>query len=345
MKNINFYKYSSHGNHFVLLDESHHGILTESQKMRFAQFATNYHSGIGADNIIYIQPVRPSILKSINHFHHYWHDDAFSSIALHSQFLVRFFEPNGQEFSTCGNALICVALHLYQQYHLTESQLLIEIPSHYPQTCIIKYNPCAQQCSILLKPNFNNIYNFINKKYVQRRSARSCFLRFSFNVRIKLKQDALNLKGHIVYSGEPHLVYFFDPQDESNLNDIFNDDHFINHLGNIINTQFHHIFPKGINVNIATLTSKHHSIIYRCYERGLFRETLACGTGALAVSICAKQQHLINHSVIKLIPYNYHLLSKDRHAEIMVEKISNGMWCLASKAKYIYQGSCALNSF
>lgn len=44
--------------------------------------------------------------------------------------------------------------------------------------------------------------------------------------------------------------------------------------------------PAGTNVNIVTVESGHR-LIYRTYERGVENETLACGTGALGVSVIA----------------------------------------------------------
>jgi diaminopimelate epimerase len=44
--------------------------------------------------------------------------------------------------------------------------------------------------------------------------------------------------------------------------------------------------PAGTNVNIVSVESGHR-LIYRTYERGVEDETLACGTGALGVSVIA----------------------------------------------------------
>jgi diaminopimelate epimerase len=54
--------------------------------------------------------------------------------------------------------------------------------------------------------------------------------------------------------------------------------------------------PSGTNVNIVTVDSP-HSLVYRTYERGVEDETLACGTGALGVSVIAARMGLVSSPV------------------------------------------------
>lgn len=64
--------------------------------------------------------------------------------------------------------------------------------------------------------------------------------------------------------------------------------------------RFHPAFaPKGTNVNFAQVREQH--IILRTYERGVEKETEACGTGATATAVAAA--HLYNlASPIKILP-------------------------------------------
>lgn len=55
--------------------------------------------------------------------------------------------------------------------------------------------------------------------------------------------------------------------------------------------------PAGTNVNIFTAGSEHR-LVYRTYERGVEDETLACGTGALGVSVIAAHMGLVSPPVI-----------------------------------------------
>jgi diaminopimelate epimerase len=54
--------------------------------------------------------------------------------------------------------------------------------------------------------------------------------------------------------------------------------------------------PEGTNVNIVSVNSA-ESLIYRTYERGVEDETLACGTGALGVSVIAAHMGLVSSPV------------------------------------------------
>ncbi len=54
--------------------------------------------------------------------------------------------------------------------------------------------------------------------------------------------------------------------------------------------------PAGTNVNIVTVDSPQH-LIFRTYERGVEEETLACGTGALGVSVIAAHLGLVTPPV------------------------------------------------
>jgi diaminopimelate epimerase len=50
--------------------------------------------------------------------------------------------------------------------------------------------------------------------------------------------------------------------------------------------------PAGTNVNIVTVESRDR-LVYRTYERGVEAETLACGTGAIGVSVIAAHMGLV----------------------------------------------------
>jgi diaminopimelate epimerase len=78
------------------------------------------------------------------------------------------------------------------------------------------------------------------------------------------------LKGAIVNSGEPHIVVRTD--------DLSGED--VRALGEAVNADKSR-FPTGVNLNMVEVAGP-HSIKIRTYERGVYDETLACGTGATA---------------------------------------------------------------
>jgi len=61
--------------------------------------------------------------------------------------------------------------------------------------------------------------------------------------------------------------------------------------------RFHEAFkPDGTNLNMATIIDE-HSIKYRTYERGVENETLACGTGAVTISVLCAHLGLVSSPV------------------------------------------------
>ncbi len=103
---------------------------------------------------------------------------------------------------------------------------------------------------------------------------------------IELKE----LKGELHYavSGVPHAAMFH--QNARGLSM----DEFID-LARIV--RYHPLFgEKGTNVDLVTLLGE-DKLLYRTYERGVEAETLACGTGAVAVSVIAASLGLVSSPV------------------------------------------------
>lgn len=99
---------------------------------------------------------------------------------------------------------------------------------------------------------------------------------------IELADKSLNV--HWVQVGSEHIVLFIN--DEVNRKEISTaslDEVNVNELGKEL--RFHKQFqPKGANVNFAYAISG-NEIRIRTYERGVERETLACGTGIISSAI------------------------------------------------------------
>jgi diaminopimelate epimerase len=74
----------------------------------------------------------------------------------------------------------------------------------------------------------------------------------------------------IVNTGEPHIVVFTE--------DIGSVD--VVRAGEFINSNRER-FPLGVNINFVQVLGE-HAISVRTYERGVYNESMACGTGATA---------------------------------------------------------------
>lgn len=99
----------------------------------------------------------------------------------------------------------------------------------------------------------------------------------SFDCHRALDIDGSKLTVHSVDTGVPHAVLFVDNLSDRNLMQI----------APII--RFHKDFyPKGTNVNFVSIDSD-NSLHIRTFERGVEKETLACGTGAVACAIISSK--------------------------------------------------------
>lgn len=75
-------------------------------------------------------------------------------------------------------------------------------------------------------------------------------------------------------TGVPHCVYFLNDHDD------IKSDHWINNASKV---RYDTRFKNGTNVNFVKVI-KEGEVIARTYERGVEGETLACGTGAIAIA-------------------------------------------------------------
>ena len=362
MKEVNFQKFTSYGNNFVIVDETQGPQLQEGEKSRFARQVTSVNFGIGADGVLFLQPCRSDILAEINDIRGYW-----DKLPIYPQvdIIFRIFEPNGTESFSCGNGLMCVASYLSRQYNIASTRVLTQIPSSQPKVITIGTNsqkgtnwanmgtPMRVQRDIVSLSNMKRLDNDIDIIHDITIKFRTRDLHpFSDNT-------SLDLSGFLVYTGEPHLVIF--PESGFSVNELkkmlfvssppatqVNEPHerrimfgswLIHHVGMYLNKRCAHIFPKGINVNFVDIPADGYVLEYRCFERGINQETLACGTGALAVSFVARRLNLIKAKQITVWPHRSRWY--DPEASILVDKNKNG-WSLYGKPVMLLKGTFML---
>lgn len=355
MKNIPFYKYTSCGNNFVIVDDTQDSYFLEHEWPEFAPQATSFSFGIGCDNLLIVQRTTPRTLDAIATTHRYWQQLPDLSSA---DFIFRMFEPSGEEALCCGNGLLCIADFLHTQYAVTQTKILTEIPLARPAVLSIGHNTNDTSCWVNLG---------FPRKAPEQLVKQHELLPFDCNIdviddieikfrRHDLKQytqeSTLTLRGYIVFTGEPHLVIFPDHdfsiplladyiygQSKKGESPDCNRKNFgswlVHRIGDYINKQYRHIFPEGISVNFARWNG-HESVINRCFERGINRETLACSTGALAVSYVVKRLFSPGLSSINLLPLRcQHELPS---AQIRVELQEDG-WHLNTRPMCLFDGT------
>ncbi|SCA63261.1 Diaminopimelate epimerase [Chlamydiales bacterium SCGC AG-110-M15] len=90
---------------------------------------------------------------------------------------------------------------------------------------------------------------------------------------------------HLLNTGVPHAVIFVDDVETVPL-----------HLWGSALRYHEHFSPHGVNVDVAQVL-ENGELVMRTYERGVEGETLACGTGAVAVALAASRLYSMACSI------------------------------------------------
>ena len=360
MKKVSFFKFTLLGNNFVIVDETSQPVLTESEKSRFAYQATNMNYGVGADNFLILQPCRPEILKQINNVRHYWKKLPDTSDA---DYIFRMFEPDGEEALSCGNGLMCIANYLYRVYDIESARILTRIPTSTPKVISIGTNP----------QNDTNWANMGHPERIPRELAHSPIMiphdgvidrvqdilinnfRQIDGTRFLANETSLVVSGYLVFTGEPHFIIFAEtgfsqqeigerifissslrnpiirhPEKRMNTSSAL-----VDFIGRYFDREYAHLFPKGINIDFVRLVEGSEILEYRCFERGINRETLACGTGAVAAAFISRRLNMLTTNQISVWPHRcrWH----DPQAEIRVEECEDG-WLLYGNPVMLFEG-------
>lgn len=338
MTKIPFEKFSSCGNNFVLVDETRRRYIPESEKSSFARHATDIYFGIGSDGFIVIQPCNSKILSEINDAFLYWKEMPSLPDA---DYIFRIFEPNGQESFCCGNGLMCVASYLYQTKGILFSRVLTEIPNKKFVMRTLGYDEERQKAWADMGTPGKVPSHMVDSQGME--SYDPVILKRDFGIPLNhihgitspIKQP-FSLTGHLLFTGEPHLVFLLGSKNHNNSlvtgifmpqecipSDTMEKNHetlgseLIHAIGKYFNTHLRDVFPHGINLNFVKLIQGSEIIEHRCFERGIEKETLACGTGMVASAYLLHTLGLVKNKNIQVYPFNCRRHKPD--AEIRIE--------------------------
>ena len=275
MKTINFSKLSGQGNDFIIINATKKQIkLSTTQIIKMC----DRHFGIGADGLILTRR---------------------SNVA---DFYMDFYNQDGSAAEMCGNGIRCMAYFIVQKNLSNKEEIKIETLAGIKDVKIdinnehnkkekefrdkekiignIKVNMGSpiftpqeipadiSKDNSFVNDDFDN-FNINNNKTLKKSSAE---IILGYPIKIEGNRFEINC----VSMGNPHCVIFLD--ETFNLEKIP-----IGLWGPIIEN--YHIFPNKTNVEFVKVKNK-NEIIMRVWERGV-GETLACGTGACAASVCS----------------------------------------------------------
>ena len=359
MRNIPFVKYTSCGNTFVILDESTTEFFTEQEKSAFAYHATNSNFGVGSDNFIVIQPCRSPILDRVRRYRRYWPHVPISN---EMDYVFRMFEPDGTEAYSCANGLMSCMQHIYKTYQKTSATFMTEIPAPVPGRVKSGINPINRKTWVNLgsprrvpdvlaasgiKKPFEGTFDRMREQTIRFRKP---------DLNPWYYKESIPLTGYLIFTGEPHLVIIvgenFPIKSLSDL--LFIPPHFcspaesmktekrfefgtwlVQHIGHYFNCKLRHHFPKGINVNFVRVNRRRKAVEYRCFERGINKETLSCGTGGLASAYVASRLGYIQQDTIPVLPYRCRCYDSD--AQLIIRKVKNE-WVMEGDPRLIFRG-------
>jgi diaminopimelate epimerase len=365
---VRFSKYSVYGNILIFIDEVSERQLGESDKSDFARAAINEHLGIGADNLIMVQTYSPELIREIGEQNKYWKTSPLLSSEPDPDYVFRMFEPDGREALCCGNGLVCTAHHLYAHYGVEAARILTEIPSSIPKVRKIEAVDFGKGFRVNMGCPCLIPETLVNADLVTHTEGSLAFFR-DYPIHIEWintsgedRRLSAAISGCLTYTGEPHLIVFENPdsrseddvssifrqlfgehssqrEDSTSQNQMLDSDKIFHKIGLNFNAPRSVHFPQGINLNFARVVNENGVIECRSFERGINKETLACGTGALAVAFAAHQLHMVKSNRIEVWPKRGRRLDLFKDAWLRASRGPSGDWWLETEPRCIFSGT------
>lgn len=176
---------------------------------------------------------------------------------------ITIIEPDGSEADMCGNGIRCVSAHLFKKINKTNLKIetLAGIKEITRENDLYSVN--------LGKVNMEPA--FFKKRYLGFEPSNGLF-----NFELKYPNIGEHI-GSIIYTGEPNIVFIKDGIEKIDLDE----------WGQNISLNSE-LFPIGICTVLVEFSGS-NKITARFFEKGVYRETNACGTGAAAAANIAKK--------------------------------------------------------
>ncbi|MGZ4902381.1 MAG: diaminopimelate epimerase [Halobacteriota archaeon] len=205
---------------------------------------------------------------------------------------MRLFQPDGSEAEMCGNGIRCLVTYAIDAGHTKRGNIVVATKAG-------KRKVIARKNSVIVD------------------MGRPLFARHVIPARGIGDEFVENMHGVVVSAvntGVPHAVIF-----EEKFEDEFEE------LAPKI--RFDPVFPQGVNVSFVRVNG--NKLFIRTYERGVERETLSCGTGAIAAAAVANQMGLIGtRATVNTLGGSLLITLKEGHAfmEGAAETVYKGIY-------------------
>jgi diaminopimelate epimerase len=222
---------------------------------------------------------------------------------------MNYYNRDGSFGAMCGNGSRCLAMFAYRNGIAYDSDFIMEAVDDFYRAEILD--------------DVNVRVSFPEPKTVK----------VEFPIGLKLDGGTKLMNVSYIDVGSDHIVLFVD--DEMNkqvLSVRTKDENPVNEFGRAL--RFHFEFaPRGANVNFVKVLSE-SEIRIRTYERGVERETLACGTGIVSSAIISSLKGLTKPPVKVQVKSGEWLIVDFVFGETSVKDLS-----LTGSAKKISEGT------
>jgi len=217
---------------------------------------------------------------------------------------MRLFEPAGNEADMCGNGMRCVGAYLMAKLKKDEVLVL-------SRDGVKRVKSVRDEFSVEMGP-VRTLGRDLKEYYAAVRSDSASMM----DIRIGSGENAL--RGALVNSGEPHFVTRTKALDSLD----------VPRIGDAINADKKR-FPKGVNLNFVQTTSRDR-IRIRTYERGVYDETMACGTGATASAAVAVMLRWVRPGPVSVVT---------RGGRIGIQLRDEGTALMTGPARKVFEGT------
>ena len=268
---------------------------TQQDWSQLAVAMCDRHYGIGADGLLLLLP-----------------SDA-------ADFRMRIFNGDGSEADACGNGLRCLVKYFVDRGLVTAGaqEILVETAAGIRRTNIHKVAGKVSKVKAAMgEPKFGDkdiplVIEPGGGKVIDIKSMKTC----------SITVDGRELQLSLVSMGNPHAVYFC----QEPVSDIP-----LTRLGPKV--EQHNMFLRKVNFEVARVLDR-QQIEARVWEQGV-GETLACGSGACAITVAAQLHGYIDSKVaIKLLG-----------GTLEVEWDGVGEVLLSGPAEIVFTGEWAIES-
>jgi len=189
---------------------------------------------------------------------------------------MRMFNADGSEAEMCGNGIRCVAKYVYDHGLVKKQQLEVETASG-----VLPLQLFSGESGLVERVQVNMGAPRLNRAALPMTGPAE---EQAIAIKLPLEQEEIEVT--CLSMGNPHCVVFVEDVENCELEVV----------GPLI--EKHEWFPKRINVEFVQVVSR-TEVIQRTWERGA-GETLACGTGASAVTVAGvltgrTERKIVNH--------------------------------------------------